>query len=106
MATHSSILAWEIPWAEEPGGLQSMGSQKSLTNLTTGQHLMHIVPTVSQWETVILVFSAPILVPMGRRERRRSYENRREGPCHSENLSIPELDLLTQPPPNSKPETT
>ena len=28
MATHSSILAWEILWAEEPGGLQSMGSQK------------------------------------------------------------------------------
>ena len=27
MATHSSILAWEIPWAEEPGGLQSTGSQ-------------------------------------------------------------------------------
>ena len=31
MATHSSILAWEIPWTEEPGGLQSMGSQKSWT---------------------------------------------------------------------------
>ena len=29
MATHSSILAWEIPWTEEPGGLQSMGSQKT-----------------------------------------------------------------------------
>ena len=28
MATHSSTLAWEIPWAEEPGGLQSMGSQR------------------------------------------------------------------------------
>ena len=28
MATHSSILTWEIPWTEEPGGLQSMGSQK------------------------------------------------------------------------------
>ena len=27
MATHSSILAWEIPWTEEPGRLQSMGSQ-------------------------------------------------------------------------------
>ena len=27
MATHSSILAWEIPWTEEPGGLQSTGSQ-------------------------------------------------------------------------------
>ena len=29
MATHSSILAWEIPWTEAPGGLQSMGSQQS-----------------------------------------------------------------------------
>ena len=28
MATHSSILAWNIPWTEEPGGLQSTGSQK------------------------------------------------------------------------------
>ena len=28
MATHGSILAWEIPWIEEPGGLQSMGSQE------------------------------------------------------------------------------
>ena len=28
MATHSSILAWRIPWADEPGGLQSMGSQR------------------------------------------------------------------------------
>ena len=28
MATHSSILAWKIPWTEEPGGLQSIGSHK------------------------------------------------------------------------------
>ena len=28
MATHSSILAWRIPWTEEPSGLQSMGSQR------------------------------------------------------------------------------
>ena len=28
MATHSSILAWRIPWTEEPGGLQVMGSQR------------------------------------------------------------------------------
>ena len=28
MATHFSILAWEIPWTEEPGGLQSIGSQR------------------------------------------------------------------------------
>ena len=34
MATHSSILAWEISWTEEPGRLQSMGSQKSETTQT------------------------------------------------------------------------
>ena len=33
MTTHSSILAWRIPWTEEPGGLQSMGSQKHQTRL-------------------------------------------------------------------------
>ena len=35
MAPHSSILAWEIPWTEEPGGLQSMGSQKCWTQLNS-----------------------------------------------------------------------
>ena len=35
VATHSSILAWEIPWTEEPGGLQSMGCKKSDTTDTT-----------------------------------------------------------------------
>ena len=29
MATHSSILAWQIPWTEEPGGLQSMGAKRN-----------------------------------------------------------------------------
>ena len=33
MATHSSILAWKIPWTEEPGRLQSMGVTKSQTRL-------------------------------------------------------------------------
>ena len=33
MAPHSSTLAWKIPWTEEPGGLQSMGSLKSQTRL-------------------------------------------------------------------------
>ena len=37
MATHSSILAWEIPWAEEHGGLQSMESQRVKHNLETKQ---------------------------------------------------------------------
>ena len=36
MATHSSIIAWEIPWTEKLGGLQSMGSQKSNNNNIAG----------------------------------------------------------------------
>ena len=35
MATYSSILAWEIPWAEEPDGLQFRGSQRARHNLVT-----------------------------------------------------------------------
>ena len=43
MATHSSILAWKIPWTEDPGGLQSMGVAKSWTQLSdfTSLHFMH-----------------------------------------------------------------
>ena len=37
MATHSSILAWEIPWTEDPGGLQSMGSQRVEHDLATSR---------------------------------------------------------------------
>ena len=37
MATHSGILAWEIPWTEEPGGLQSMESQRVRQDLVTKQ---------------------------------------------------------------------
>ena len=37
MATHSSILAWEIPWTEEPGGLYSMWSQRVRHDLATKQ---------------------------------------------------------------------
>ena len=35
MSTHISILAWEIPWTEEPDGLQSMGSQERGTQLNS-----------------------------------------------------------------------
>ena len=37
VTTHSSILAWEIPWTEEPGGLQFMGSQRVKHDLATQQ---------------------------------------------------------------------
>ena len=38
IATHSSILAWRIPWTEEPGGLQSVGSERVRQNLVTRRH--------------------------------------------------------------------
>ena len=41
-ATHYSIVAWEIPWTEEPGGLQSMGSQRVGHDLVTQQHVSSI----------------------------------------------------------------
>ena len=40
MATHSSVLAWRIPWTEEPGGPQSMGLQRVGHNLAT-KHSTH-----------------------------------------------------------------
>ena len=39
IATHSSILVWEIPWTEEPGRLESMGLQRVRQDLVTEQHL-------------------------------------------------------------------
>ena len=41
MATHSSILAWRFPWTEEPGGLQSMGSQRVRHDWTTKHGKTH-----------------------------------------------------------------
>ena len=38
MATHSSVLAWKIPWTEEPGGRQSMGSQRISNGLATNTY--------------------------------------------------------------------
>ena len=44
MATHSSTLAWKIPWTEEPGGLQSIGLQ-SRTRLSDITSLLHFLFT-------------------------------------------------------------
>ena len=40
MATHSSILAWEIPWTEKPGGLQPMRSQKGQTQFSSFSYFL------------------------------------------------------------------
>ena len=53
LATHSSILAWEIPWTEEPGGLQSMGSQRVRYNLIK-QKQENKTP---QWQLVTHTFA-------------------------------------------------
>ena len=42
MATHSSILAWEVPWTKEPGGLQSMGLQRVGQSLATKQQRLSL----------------------------------------------------------------
>ena len=59
MATHSSILAWEISWTEEPGGLQSMGLQKSQTQVWQNTH----THTHAHTEIQALSFQGP---PLGR----------------------------------------
>ena len=43
MATHLKILAWEIPWTEEPGRLQSMGLQRVQHDLATKQQQQYII---------------------------------------------------------------
>ena len=51
MAIHSSILAWEIPWLEEPGGLQSVGSKRAEHNIASEQQQQKVrykAPTVIQ----------------------------------------------------------
>ena len=52
MATHSSILAWEIPWTEEPGGLQSVGSQRIRHNWATEQSRESLI----EFQTIFLTF--------------------------------------------------
>ena len=47
MGNYSSILAWRIPWTEEPGRLQSMGSQRGRHNLATEHALQGLMPAPS-----------------------------------------------------------
>ena len=68
MATHSNILAWEIPWTEEPGGLQSIGWQKSQTQLSDKQqqsslHNAAFVSAAQRCESAICIHTSPHLQP-------------------------------------------
>ena len=54
MAMHSSILAWRIPWTEEPSGLQSMGSQRAGHDWATNHppHISHVyMKETQEWVT-------------------------------------------------------
>ena len=54
MTTHSSILVWEISWAEEPGGLQSMGSQRVTQDLATKTTSNHVVASLGLLLVVVI----------------------------------------------------
>ena len=57
IASHSSILAWEIPWTEEPGGLQSMGSQRVSYDLATKQQHFFIHMGIFFLKIMVIFFS-------------------------------------------------
>ena len=67
MATHSSILAWEIPWTEESGGLQAMGSQRvrhnweTNTSTTTGYRYVYKIDSSCTHYPLIFFFPVPFL---------------------------------------------
>ena len=65
MAIHSSILAWEIPWTEEPGRVQSMGSQRvghdRGTNTHTHTHDVKLTSSLASTLTFRLLFPALLI---------------------------------------------
>ena len=65
MAIHSSILAWEIPWTEEPGGLQSIGSQTVGYDLGTKQHMYVYIHSVHSNQFTCSSLIASITLYMG-----------------------------------------
>ena len=54
MATHSSILAWRIPWTEEPSGLQSVGSQRVRHNQAT--NTIKLFPVDKCWHKLLVAY--------------------------------------------------
>ena len=67
MTTHSSILAWTISWAEKPGGLQSMGSQRAGHDLMTKQQkqlapvFLPIIPSLPEISSSLLSLGSSAL---------------------------------------------
>ena len=57
---HSSILAWEIPWAEEPGGLESMGSQR-VGNYSEHEH-SYVTYTLFLFSSIVNSRESPLSI--------------------------------------------
>ena len=61
MAPHSSTLAWKIPWTEEPGGLQSMGSQRLRYDLATEHtHTFNQNMSADNFRFILFIFLATV----------------------------------------------
>ena len=77
MATHSSILAWRIPWIEEHGRLQSMGSQR------VGHDWMiehtHVYLTYHSYLSTYLNYHLTLSICLSKRDRKQNRVSRREG---------------------------
>ena len=88
MATHSNILGRGIPWTEEPGGLQSMGSQRDMTELTHVHHDPHPTSsgdhTQALWQAAelggVTLWQAVGLTPSARWRRGQGDAGRHLGP--------------------------
>ena len=67
MATHSSTLAWKVPWMEEPDGLQSIGSLKSQTRLNNFTFTFHFHALEKEMAThsSVLAWRIPRMVEPG-----------------------------------------
>ena len=80
MATHSSTLAWKIPWTEEPGRLQSMGSQRVRHDWATSLSLFTFMHWRRKWQPI------PVFLP-GESHRQRSLEGYSTWGCKESDMT-------------------
>ena len=69
MATHSSILAWRIPWTEESGSLQSMGSQRVGHNWTNITLVVHVVRALNKALSLLTLLWLPISICVKKKKK-------------------------------------